>query len=327
MAAAGRMCYHILGKCDSEDFGKAEALASLLQSRLPAIACEVQSILPSNWKAEYSEACTRWGLEPQEELQPLVWTDTGTLVGDLSDFVVECKLKYGVDIAEDALPWRMVARQNWDAQKAIEEGTLPTAQLPTGAPGAAVCEELLAAHERYVSGVGLGHSLRAVDGVAATVLMLHPLGVEPCAMFDQPEDALFVIPCKGGAIDDLIIGNLEHGAVSLHAHALAIVGCDSPEMRVALQAASARISNRDEPLPQHVAKGVEKLMPALLRVLGVASPGCDEAELVEIAVEECVREACDEVLRASPLLSELVRRGKLAVLRLAYAEGSGLRRV
>lgn len=240
---------------------------------------------------------------------------------------MECKLKYGVELADDALPWREVARDNWETQKAIQEGTLPTAQLPPDAPGAAVCEELLAAHERYVSGVGSGNSLRAVDDVAATVLMLHPLGVEPRALFDQPEDALFVVPCKGGAIDDLIIGNLEHGAVSLHAHALAIVGCDSPEMRVALGAARARIAMREEPLPQPAAEGVERLMPALLRVLGVAAPGCDEAELVEIAVEECVREACDEVLRASPLLAELVRRGKLAVLRLAYAQSSGLRRV
>jgi len=322
-----RVTYYVLGTADSADFAKAEALATLLQARLPSIDCEAVPVTPADWSAEYDSVCRQRSFAPAKALHPLVWTGTGALVGDLAAFRTECRAKYSVELADDALPWAEIAKENMAAHTMLKEGSLPTAQLAPGAPGAAVCEELLAGHERYRSGVGAGASLRAVDGVAATALVLNPVEVEPRVLFDQPEDAVFVVPCVFGAIDDLTIGNLEHGALTLHARALAVIGSDSPELRVALRAAQARLAMRDEPLPQAVAEAVDRMMPAMLRVLAVATPDCDEAELLEIALEEYVREACDELLRASPLLAELFKRGKFDILRLAYAPGRGLWRV
>lgn len=311
-SAAGRMSYHVLGLADSVEFAKAEALASLLQASLPLISCEAQPVLRSDWQAEYAAICAENGFTPEEALQPIVWTGTRVLVGDLQAFATECKVKYGIELPEDALSWTEVAAENLEAHVMLKEGKLPTAQLPKGVPGAAICEELLASHERYLSGLGAGTSLRAVDGVAATILMLHPIDTEPRVLLDQPEDALFVVPCKDGVIDDLIIGNLEHGALSLNARALIMIGSDSSVLRSTIKAAQARLAMRDEPLAQPTAEAVKALLPAMLRVLNVVTPGCSESELLDVAIEESIREACDEVLRVSPVLGELVKRGLLA---------------
>ena len=66
------------------------------------------------------------------------------------------------------------------------------------------------------------------------------------------------------------------------------------------------------------------MLPALGRVLAVAPPRLAAREVEALCLEEWVRECSDELLRQSPVLSQLAARGAIHIERAAFTAGGAL---
>ena len=107
------------------------------------------------------------------------------------------------------------------------------------------------------------------------------------------------------------MGNAEHGCIAHKTKALLLLASPTPELQMYMQAAQDLRDANDAPLASCHGAVLQTMLPALSRVLAVAPPRCAPAALALLGLEEYVREACDELLRQSPVLSELRSRHEL----------------
>lgn len=87
--------YNIAGPADDEDYAQAEYLAELLMVSLPTVRCNLIPVLPDDWGAFVAQKCGYLGCK---ERAPLIWLNSGAVVGGLPEFTSECDKKYGVSI-------------------------------------------------------------------------------------------------------------------------------------------------------------------------------------------------------------------------------------
>jgi hypothetical protein len=331
--STGMLEYFVAGPADDEDYAQAEYLAELLMVSLPTIKCSLFPILPNNWNEYVMQKCSYLGCKQRA---PLIWMNSGTVVGGLPEFAAECEKKYNVVVkGVDYDTWSKVAAENLAAAEKAAAGRAEVAigSVGSGAEcGLAITEELLAGNRRHLgeplallagsTGSGAGGGATLADP-AATVLALTPLPAAAHTLLGCAEENLFVVPCTPVGIEELAVGNAEFGAISLKTKAVILLAAPTPELPTLLQAAKDARLGKDAPLPTSQAALLERMLPALTRTLAVAPSRCTPAELERLCLEEWVRENADELLRQSPVLSELSARDGIHVERaVCSAEGA-----
>ena len=134
-------------------------------------------------------------------------------------------------------------------------------------------------------------------------------------LLDCSESSLVVVPCTPAGIEELAVGNAEHACIARKAKALMLLASPTDDLLMYMKAARDTRDTNDAPLAAPQAAVLQNMLPALARVLAVASPRCSPNQIAELGLEEHVREACDELLRQSPVLKELKARGELHIER------------
>ena len=159
---------------------------------------------------------------------------------------------------------------------------------------------------------------------AATVLELTPLPAPAHVLLGCPEESLFVVPCTPVGIEELVQGNAEFGCIRHKTRLLVLLGAPTAELGTYVQAARDARLARDSPLSEGQQAVLDRMLPALGRVLAVAPPRLAAREVEALCLEEWVRECSDELLRQSPVLSQLAARGAIHIERAAFTAGGAL---
>lgn len=136
-------------------------------------------------------------------------------------------------------------------------------------------------------------------------------------IFDKGLGDLFVIRNAGQVISSSVLGSLEYAVAVLNVPLIVVLGHDAcGAVRAAIDSQSA-----DAPLlPVHIDQLIQKIVPAVRRVRGVA----DETPLDTHAVDaslvgrEHLRDTIAEMLERSELISDAVAAGTLAIVGANY---------
>ncbi|KAL1527451.1 hypothetical protein AB1Y20_016116 [Prymnesium parvum] len=318
--AAADPLYFLAGRADSEDFARAEHLAETLMTAVPNVKCRVIPVLPEQWDKYSKKLCGRLGCALQH---PLVWSATGKLVGNLTDFIELTELKYSVTLDPEVKDetWRKIAKANLAALRLKVSGARPDL-APTGSGGergAAVGEGLMQGHKRYLEGKP-GAPYNA-NGLCAAVLTLGKLPAPVYQMLDCPDTAVVVVPCGPMGVDSNAAKAAEALVFKGGCRSIFIIGNHTDELALSLQSTTAQLASIDAPLPAQERALVARMMPAIARMLAVAPPSCSEEDRLTLALEEWVREGQDDLFKESPALSELYMRQGLHVTRCAFHGG------
>lgn len=333
MADSTNPVYNIAGPAGDEDYAQAEYLAEMLMNSLPNVSCNITPVLPEEWPDFVSAKCAQLGTTPRE---PLIWMNSGRVVGGYTEFANESDHKYGVQIgnAVSYEEWGRIADENERLArlKASGGGIEPIGTAGSGKErGDAIVDALLLGNERYVAGPSGGDPkagpppsapVLLPEGVVATVLALTPLPAPAHELLGCDEASLFVVPCTPAGIDPLAVGNVEHGLIALGTKALLVLSGRSAELTVGVQACRDALVGADAPLPLAQAEFVKRMMPALSRTLSVVPPTCSAAEAERLCLEEWTRECSDELVRQSAVLHELHDRDAFHIVRgVSAADG------
>jgi len=188
--------------------------------------------------------------------------------------------------------------------------------------------EMLAGNERFVTGTPLHprqdveHREELAGGQAPHAVLFGCSDSRLAAeiIFDRGLGDLFVIRNAGQVVSDSVIGSLEYAVGILEVPLLVVLGHDScGAVRAALDSTAP-----DAPaLPVHIRNLVEKILPAVQRV-ALRNPGVPvhENDAAE-AGREHLRDTIQELLEASPMISEAVAEGRLAVVGANYRLAGG----
>jgi carbonic anhydrase len=133
-------------------------------------------------------------------------------------------------------------------------------------------------------------------------------------IFDKGIGDLFVVRNAGQVISDSVIGSLEYAVSELGVPLIVVLGHDEcGAVRAAIDSQGA-----DAPtLPPHIARIVEKIVPAVMRV--AAGSPVDAATLDSHEVgREHLRDTIAELLDSSELISDAIAAGTLAVVGANY---------
>src|SRR3990172_173833 len=141
----------------------------------------------------------------------------------------------------------------------------------------------------------------------ATVLTCSDSRVAPEIVFDRGLGEIFVVRLAGNVVDPLSLGSIEYSAEHLHTPLLVILGhqyCGA--VKAALEAKGKPEGN--------IGKILKKIAPAVLKAKKAGKK--DDAETLDLAVQENVRNVYDEIMKKSPIVKELVHEGKLKVVKI-----------
>jgi carbonic anhydrase len=189
-------------------------------------------------------------------------------------------------------------------------------------PGATITADdalarLRAGNERFVAG-DLSHPNTGPDRRAevakgqvpfAIIVGCSDSRVGPEVVFDQGLGDLFVIRTAGNVVDDVALGSIEYAADHLGAPVILVLG------HTRCGAVSAAVAGGEA--HGHIGSIVEKIKPAVEETRG--KPG----DPVDNAVRANVRHVVRQLRGASPILSKLVKAGKLRVVGACYDLDTG----
>ncbi len=133
--------------------------------------------------------------------------------------------------------------------------------------------------------------------------------VGPEVVFDQGLGDLFVIRTAGNVVDDVALGSIEYAADHLGVPLILVLG------HTRCGAVSAVVAGGEA--PGHVASVVDKIKPAVDETKG--KPG----DAVGNAIRANVRHVVNQLRNAAPILSGLVKSGKLRVVGACYDLDTG----
>ena len=103
-----------------------------------------------------------------------------------------------------------------------------------------------------------------------------------------------------------------------------LLGAQTPELSTYVQAAKDAAFGRDSPLSEGQQAVMQRMLPALARVLAVAPPRSSPAEVERLCLQEWIRECADELVRQSAVLSELSNRSHIHVERAVVGADGAL---
>ncbi len=148
----------------------------------------------------------------------------------------------------------------------------------------------------------------------ATVLSCSDSRVPPELVFDQALGEIFIIRVAGNVVEPTTLGSIEYGAEHLHTPLLVILGHEK------CGAVTAALEAKGKP-EGNIGAILKKIMPAVEKAK--AAKAADKASTLEIAIQENIRNSYQEIMKNSPIVSHLVKEGKLKVVGAEYYLGSG----
>ncbi|MEO6200592.1 MAG: carbonic anhydrase [Cryobacterium sp.] len=191
---------------------------------------------------------------------------------------------------------------------------------------AKVWSELRRGNERFVNGEP-SHPRQDVDRRAELAFTQTPVAaLFGCSdsrlaaeiIFDKGLGDLFVVRNAGQVISGSVLGSLEYAVAILHVPLILVLGHDRcGAVRAAIESQAQDAS----PLPVHIASIIEKIVPAVRRVSGVADDApIDLGAIDEPAVgREHLRDTVAELLERSEMISAAVADGTLAIVGANYS--------
>jgi carbonic anhydrase len=149
----------------------------------------------------------------------------------------------------------------------------------------------------------------------ATILSCADSRVPPEVVFAQGLGDLFVVRVAGAVPDRAVLGSLEYAAEHLHVPLLVVLG------HLGCGAVKAALESSPPARVDAAAANLEHILAALRPA---AAPTAGEADRRWAgAVYASVRQNLDDLLKQSPVLSELAASGKLGLLGAVYELDSG----
>jgi carbonic anhydrase len=171
---------------------------------------------------------------------------------------------------------------------------------------------LKAGNERFVTGqlihpnAGAERRAEVAKGQKpyAIVVGCSDSRVGPEVVFDQGLGDLFVVRTAGNVVDDVALGSIEYAVAHFGVPVIFVLG------HTRCGAVSAAVAGGEA--PGHVGSIVEKIKPAVEETKG------KEGDPVDNAVRANVRNVVNQLRNAGPILSALVKSGKLRVVGGCY---------
>ena len=200
------------------------------------------------------------------------------------------------------------------------------AAAPGDAVGpAAVWSRLQRGNQRFVDGepqhprqdVDRRTELATAQTPAAALFGCSDSRLAAEIIFDMGLGDLFVVRNAGQVISDSVIGSLEYAVAVLKVPLILVLGhdgCGAVQAAVDAQAPGAA------PLPVHIGRIIEKIVPAVHRVVAatdatLTDPGSIDALMVG---REHLRDTVTELLEQSEVISDAVAAGTLAIVGANY---------
>lgn len=213
------------------------------------------------------------------------------------------------------------------AAAALSTVALAPAALAAGGPTTTVGADealarLRAGNAKFVQGPELcvAELARQRDRVAkgqlpwATVLACADSRVAPELLFGGVGPGeLFVARNAGNMADTATMGSIEYAAAVLGVPLVVVLG----HARCGAVAAACDVVQKDAKFPGSIGPMVEAIVPAARAVAG--RPG----DMVDNAVRENALRTARQVATASPIVSELVAKGKVKVVAARYGLDDG----
>lgn len=192
------------------------------------------------------------------------------------------------------------------------EGHGAAEREPLDAPSA--MHALFEGNGRFVSGQLVRHhfaaerrGLVAGQHPKAIVLSCSDSRLPPELIFDQTLGDLFVVRSAGNVLDRIELASMEYAAEHLHTRLLVVLGHERCGAVTAAVEGGPALTPNLQALMEELGPSIEGLRGKFTGEL-----------LVHQAVEANVEATADKLLDRSPLLSRLVKEGKLAVVEAVY---------
>jgi carbonic anhydrase len=136
-------------------------------------------------------------------------------------------------------------------------------------------------------------------------------------IFDLGLGDAFVVRNAGQVMSDSVLGSLEYAVVVLHVPLILVLGHDECG---AVRAAIDSQAGDAVPLPPHIARLIQPIVPAVHRVTHTALDQPVDTSTVDAAEvgREHLRDTVAELLESSELISAAVAEGSLAIVGANY---------
>lgn len=149
----------------------------------------------------------------------------------------------------------------------------------------------------------------------AIVLTCADSRVSPELLFDAGLGEVFVIRVAGNVVDEIALGSIEYAAEHLHTPLLIVLGHSN------CGAVGAAMEAEGEP-EGNIGEIVKKILPAVEKAKGSGLK--DKAEILDMAIQENVRNVQAEIIGRSHVLKHLSEAGELKIKGGEYYLDSGL---
>jgi len=128
--------------------------------------------------------------------------------------------------------------------------------------------------------------------------------IPPEILFDQGIGDLFIIRLAGNVVDDTALGSIEYAVDHLGTRLVVVLGHS--------KCGAVTATAKGGEVPGHIGSIVKLITPALDRIKD--KPG----DLVDNAIRENARLVAATISSSKPILEEMVKEGKIAVIPLYY---------
>ena len=200
---------------------------------------------------------------------------------------------------------------------------LPVEQALATRTPAHAWAELQRGNQRFVSGIP-GHPRQDVERREQLLDKQMPqAALFGCSdsrlaaeiIFDLGLGDLFVVRNAGQIISDSVIGSLEYAVAVLNVPLIVVLGHDECG---AVRAAIDSQSPDAVPLPPHIHRLIEKIIPAVRRATLVSGgAGAGSPDSTEVGREH-LRDTVAEILETSELISDAIAAGTLGIVGANY---------
>jgi len=195
---------------------------------------------------------------------------------------------------------------------------------------AAAWSEMISGNERFVRGEPQ-HPRQDVERRAELAHVQHPLAaLFGCSdsrlaaeiIFDKGLGDLFVVRNAGQVISDSAVASLEYAVAVLQVPLIVVLAHDECG---AVRAAIDTQGGDAAPLPAHIRRHVEGIIPAVRAVGVAAEDGTIDLERIDVDAvgREHLRNTITELLTRSELISAGVADGSVAVVGAQYRLAEG----
>lgn len=193
--------------------------------------------------------------------------------------------------------------------------------MPQKRPGKA-WREMMRGNARFVAGQPL-HPRQDAEHRESLALVQSPdVVLFGCSdsrlaaeiIFDKGLGDLFVVRNAGQVISDSVVGSIEYAVSVLRIPLIVVLGhdeCGAVAAAIASQAPDAR------PLPAHIDRLIQQIVPAVKRVAGKGDVDPGSVDASEVGREH-LRDTVAELLQRSEMISDAVAAGVLGIVGANY---------